>query len=179
MLKSRKWLWAAGALLMTFAMFWLAACSKKSGLPAPPISHPINLSHAGVVAKFDFEVKTRRPCWFRIEFQYPKNNPVEKERIYGIVGHYLGERHGVPIINGVPTPIRLTITEMHHSSDVIVYQKEMTPTLSSVGPDSFEKIIGFHNLPPGKYAVVLESLASQEEYDSIPTSLSIENDWIK
>jgi hypothetical protein len=164
-------------LASVITSFGVTSCTEASRLQKPPLSTKINLSHEGVVAKFDFEVDEHWSYKFAIRFKYPEGDQVERARIRAILGDDTVDKNNNPVDPGVLTPIKLTITK--RQSDLPVYQKSMTPILTGWGGDSFIKNIGHCDLVPGEYTVLLESFAHPKEYESIPTFFVIGMDKFK
>ncbi|QEO97241.1 DUF5625 family protein [Xanthomonas oryzae] len=169
---------------LALASLELTSCAKELQLQKPPTATRINLSNEGVIAKFDLEVDEHWVYNFAIRFRYQEGNQTERSRIRAIIGGYEVDKNNNPTDPGVPTPIRLTITKKQEN--LPSYQKSITPILTSWGGDayakgseSFTKNIGHCDLTPGKYTVLLESLAHPKEYESVPTFFLIGMDKFK
>ncbi len=145
--------------------------SNKPKLPKPPFETPINLAHEGVVADFDIRVTWHNVYYFEIYFKFLEGDQAERAYVQKLVGG-LHEPKRL-----IPTPIKLTIFKKKAQGEQVVYQKTIEdPDTDSFSVDYFAKTIGHCNLPRGKYRFVLESLAQQQEYASIPTLFHIGTD---
>lgn len=155
------------------------SCSADTGLPVPPVQVPAQLDRRGTVAEFDFEVKEHVVYTFDLRFHFPDGDQKERKRVREIIGGRGTDRRGNPTEPGVPTPIRLTVYVKNPGSGEQVYMWNSIPILTSWGGELFSKTIGYCDLKPGYYHVVLESLAEHSEYSTIPTSFGIGSDRFK
>ena len=154
---------AYSAWFILFALFMLTACNSDWRLPKPPFGVPVDLSRGGVVADFNIRVTRHWLYHFEIHFTYPKEDRNERERIRKIVG-------GLHEPTLVPTPVKLMIFKEQAQSEQMVYQKTVEDAATnSLSVDYFGKKLGYCDLPPGEYHLILESLAQPREYASIPT----------
>jgi hypothetical protein len=136
-------------------------------LQNPPIVKSINLGSEGVIAEFDFEIKEHWIYRFEISFTYPIGNKNERNRVRKIIGEFELDKNNKPIEPGILTPLNISIFKQDTNS--IIYQKSITPVLTSWGSDDFGKNIGHCDLIPGKYTVLIRSYANNKQYESIPT----------
>ena len=168
MLRSGNRIAAFSVLLALLALLALTACNGKWWLPKPPFRTPVNLAREGVVADFDIRVTRHYLYDFSLLFTYPKGDRAERERVRRIVGG--GPDEPVP----VPAPVKLTIFKKQAQGEQIYYQKTIEkPVITSYSSYDFTATLGHCDLPRGKYRFVLESLASPQEYESIPTVLYV------
>ena len=178
MLCSRHRISVFSALCMLFAVFGLTSCnlSNQPKLPKPPFKTPVSsLSHEGVVADFDIRITSYNIYYFKLRFEYPKEDRVERERVQNIIGDASRDKNNNLTTPGILTPVKLTIYKKQAQGEQIVYQKTENPYLTSGGSTTgyFAKTIGHCDLKRGEYRFVLESLAQPQEYASIPTKFHI------
>jgi Domain of unknown function (DUF5625) len=157
----------------------LTSCRDGSGIESPPVIKSINLAHEGIVSRFDLKVTEHLVYQFDVMFRFPENNSEERARIRKIIGGYELDKNSNPIDPGLLTPLNLVIYKENENSGLIVYQKSITPVLTSWGGDNFKKIMGHCDLTPGRYTVLLKNLAHPKEYESIPTFFVIGMDKFK
>ena len=163
MLRSGNRIAAFSVLLALLALFALTACNGKWWLPKPPFRTPVNLAREGVVADFDIRVTSHYLYLFGLRFEFPKGDRAERERVGKIVG---GLHEPAP----VPAPVKLTIFKKQAQGEQIYYQKTIEkPAINGENSYRLKTTLGHCDLPRGKYRFVLESLASPQEYESIPT----------
>ena len=154
----------------------LTSCNfgNQPKLPKPPFKMPISsLSHEGVVADFDIRITSYNIYDFKLYFEYPKEDRVERERVQNIIGDASRDKNNNLTTPGILTPVKLTIYKKQAQGEQIVYQKTENPYLTSAGSNYYAKTIGHCDLKRGKYRFVLESLAQPQEYASIPTKFHI------
>ena len=158
------------ALCMLFALLMLTACKGDWRLPTPPFGVPVDLSRGGVVADFNIRVTRHWLYRFEIHFSYPEGDRAERERLRKLVGEYGRDKNNNLIEPGILTPVKLMIFEKQAQNEQMVYQKTIKdPETVSYSISNFTKEIGYCDLPPGEYRLILESLAQPQEYASIPT----------
>ena len=165
-------------LFMLFALCMLTSCNfgNQPKLPKPPFKTPVSsLSREGVVADFDIRITSYNIYNFKLRFEYPKEDRVERERVQNIIGDASRDKNNNLTTPGILTPVKLTIYKKQAQGEQIVYQKTKNPYLTSGGSTTgyFAKTIGHCDLKRGEYRFVLESLAQPQEYASIPTKFHI------
>lgn len=168
----RRWLMLFAALPL------LSACkeSEEGGLPTPPISLPFEVQKAGNKVDTVVQIKKCHHYGFTLRFGFKENDQLDRARVKKLVGGYETDTAGVVIEPGIPTPVRLKISEISTAGERLVFEKEGAPTLTSWGADSFGKRIGETLLQPGIYRISLEALLSAPEYTGIPIHLAIGSD---
>lgn len=179
-MRNSKYLNFFRALLFpALASLGLTSCADESRLETPPIVKNISLASEGVVAAFDFEVTRHWVYYFQISFKFPENNQIERSRVRKIIGGHEFDKTNNPTDPGILTPLTLIVYNRNNDPAVVVYKKSITPVLTGWGGNDFTKIIGYCDLPPGKYAISLQSHARPKEYESIPTLFVIGMDKFK
>lgn len=165
---------------MAIATFGLASCAGDARIKRPPITTPIKLDQAGIVADFNFEVREHLLYEYDIRFKFPENDPVERARVRKILGGHEVDKEGKPLKPGTPTPIKLTIFALcKEGKEVEIYSKDIDPILTSWGGDWFGKNIGANDLPLGIYKIRLENKRASSEFSTIPITFGIEMDKFK
>ena len=176
MLCSRHRISICSALFVLFVLCMLTSCNfgNQPKLPKPPFKVPVNLSHKGVVADFDIRVPKHRIYYFRLLFEYPEEDQVQRAYVRKLVGDYGRDKDNNLIEPGILTPVKLTIFKEQNQRESITYQRIIKdPEMYAYGSDYFAKLIGGCDLKRGEYRFVLESLAQRQEYASIPTKFHI------
>ncbi len=154
------------------AIFFLAACAG-TGLPKPPLAVPANLDKVGVIADFKFEVSDHVVYSYYLKFQFSKDDKLERARVRKLLGEPWLDKFGKAREPGVPTPVRLIITQADRPSENIIYRIEIDPLLTSWGIDNFKKMLGHCDLPAGIYRVRLENLRESIEFRDVPINFII------
>jgi hypothetical protein len=165
-------------LLVLLAVLPLLSACKESeeagGLPTPPIMLPINMKNIGSKAEIILRVSKCNLYGFSLRFGYKENDQLDRARVRKLVGGYEIDRAtGKPREPGIPTLVRLEVSEISGKSEKLLFHTEIDPVLTSWGADNFGKQIEDKYLQPGIYHVVLETLSDPSEYIGTPVSLVI------
>lgn len=139
----------------------------------------MDIKRSGVLVDFPFTVFEHRVYNFAIRFKYQKKNEYERKRVKKVIGSQDVDRYGNIVDPGVATLLSIRILKKMGNSELVVYEKTGSPSLTSWADGSFAKKIGHCDLAPGNYRVVLESKEAHEEYEDIPTSFLIGADKYK
>jgi hypothetical protein len=150
-----------------------SGCAERERVERLPAEVSIQLNKPGIVADFKFKVRKERSYNYYVRFKFPENDQAERARVKRIVGGNERDYAGVPLDPGIPTPFKLTIKKLEKQGQLVVYQKTITPLLTSWGGDFFGKLLGYCYLYPGTYHAKLELLTSAPEYASIPKVLIV------
>jgi Domain of unknown function (DUF5625) len=166
-------------LIGLLALTGIISCADESKTKTPPIIVPIRLDMTGVAVSFQFEVKEHLVYEYILRFNFPETDQTERARVRGIMGGHEYDKFGKAREPGVPTPIKLVITKADQTPETQIYMIQVDPILTSWGADSFNKNIGFCDLPIGRYRLRLENLRQSPEFASIPTKFVVGVDKYK
>ncbi|WP_146176046.1 DUF5625 family protein [Chromobacterium haemolyticum] len=165
--------------LLVILVLAVSGCSVGETKLKLPLNLPVDLSRAGVVAETNFTVDELNVYDFFLEFYYQPGNELDRTRVRKVLGGNALDKTGAPLEPGVTTPVRLEIFKLGENYVCRVFQKQLSPTLTSWGGDSFGKNIGGKLLFPGTYHLRLESLSGNPAYASIKTDFVVGMDRFK
>ena len=151
--------WLISSLLLCLGLPVHADDLEEESIP--PVIIPVSLNEAGEILKKRIRVVDHDVYYFRLRFFFRDRDQADRARVRRLTGGYEVDKFGKALEPGVPTPIQLKVVCIDEGwQSGVVYQKEIDPLLTSWN-GSFDKIIGYTELPPGVYDVhvVLQSAA--------------------
>jgi hypothetical protein len=138
---------------------------------ASSTSSPVRLDKSGVVSDIVFDINKHTVYYFRLNFAFGEG--ADRDRVLRIIGSQDGGKDRRPSNPGVLTPVKLSIHRIDRKGQELVYEKTTEPFVTSWGSTEFGKILGYCDLRPGKYRLVLESMVDAAEYSTIETRIVV------
>lgn len=148
----------------------LAACSNEAQPPKPPLKLPFAVQKAGTKIETELLVAEYREYIFSLQFLF-KGDDEDRKRVKKLVGEARHVKNGDP---GVPTPLRFTINVIDTTGEHPI-RDQVIPELRLISwsGNSFDKLIDYVVLKPGRYRIRVESLKDAPELDGTTITFSI------
>lgn len=168
-MKSRR---LFSAMLALFP--WLPALAG-SKLPKPPLILPFAAHKAGSVVTTEVRIVEHRVYYFDLRLGFKENDSEDRKRVQKLAGGFGRDKKSrEPLDYGISIPVRLKITTVDSSNDLIIYDKEIQKEeMSGFGANSFSKKIDRLELRPGHYRISLENLKDIPELNETPVFLGV------
>jgi hypothetical protein len=156
-------------------LLFLTGSACAGHLPRQPLVLPFAAAHKGTVLTTDFQATEDNMYWFSLQLIFKQNNVEDRERIRKLAGSGgYDPKARKRLDNGLPIPLRLTITRLDPSGVSPIHDKEIIEEeLEGYSATYYSKIIDTVRLSPGNYRVRVEALRDIPELAETPINFTI------
>ena len=153
-------------------LFCFMACESTN--QNTPTTLPFVIHKAGTKVTAELDVKEEHRYWFELQFWHQGKDDAERERIEKLVGRGARDMVGNPIDDGIPIPLKITISIIDASGERTVTEGEIfVREVWAGGGGHFDRGIGHILIPAGHCRISIQSINDIPELSDVKVTLEI------